>query len=95
MTDRLKQLAASLIEKQEPFKVGDAITWKDGMRNKKSPADGRVAVVTEVFEKPIFDPTQEAGSPYFREPLSIKAAILDSDDDLREVHLDSRRFRLA
>lgn len=95
MTDRLKELAASLNEPQVAFKVGDLITWKDGLRNKKHPQEGQVAAVTEVFRDPVLDPTTEAGNPYFREPLSIKAAVLDSDGDLMEVHLDSRRMRLA
>ena len=95
MTDRLKQLAASLTEPQPAFKVGDLITWKDGLRNKKEPQQGHVAVVTEVLKEPVLDPGKEAGNPYFREPLSIKAAFLDSDGDFMEVHLDARRLRLA
>lgn len=92
MTDRLKQLAASLTEPQPTFKVGDLITWKDGLRNKR--LDGEV-VVTHVLAEPVLDTEGKPGSPYFREPLDIKVGHLDDDGDLIESHVDSRRFRLA
>ena len=92
MTDRLTQLAASLTEAQEPFKVGDRITWKEGLRNKRNEG---VMIVTHVMSEPVFDGVKDAGSPYFREPLTIKAAFLDGDGDLVEYHFDARRFRLA
>lgn len=88
----LVALAASLTERQPPFKVGDLVTWKDGLRNKR--LDGEL-VVTEVLEIPVFDPVDNAGSPYFREPLNMKVAYLEGDGDLVEGHVDSRRFRLA
>lgn len=92
MTDRLKQLAASLTETQKAFKVGDLITWKDGLRNKR--LDG-VLVVTQVLPEPVLDTEGKPGNPYFREPLDIKVGHLDEDGDLIESHVDSRRFRLA
>lgn len=88
----LLSMAAALTEAQPAFKVGDVVTWKDGLRNKR--LDGEL-IVTEVLETPIHDPVEQAGSPYFREPLSIKVAYLDSDGDLIEAHVDSRRFCLA
>lgn len=92
MTDRLTQLAASLTEAQEPFKVGDKITWKEGLRNKR--CEGPL-IVTQVLDEPVFDGEENPGSPYFREPLTIKAVYLDDDGDLLEYHYDARRFRLA
>ncbi len=90
--DALVALAAALTEQQPMFKVGDVVTWKEGLRNKRLDGD---LVVTEVLETPLLDPVEQAGNPYFREPLSIKVAYLDGDGDLIEAHVDSRRFRIA
>ncbi|WP_137279256.1 hypothetical protein [Pseudomonas rhizoryzae] len=92
MTDRLTQLAASLTEAQEPFKVGDKVVWKDGLKHKRSEGP---FIITEVLPKTIFAEGVSAGSPYFREPMTVKAAFFDNDEDLVECHFDARRFRLA
>lgn len=75
--------------------MGDVITWKDGLRNKRFPQYGEVAVVSRVMEEPVFDSVENGGSIYFREPLDVVVAIIDSDGDLVELHLDSRRLRPA
>lgn len=90
--DVLVALTAALTEQQPKFKVGDVVTWKEGLRNKRLDGD---LVVTEVLDSPVLDPVEQAGSPYFREPLSIKVAYLEGDGDLIEAHVDGRRFRLA
>lgn len=89
---RLIALAASLVEPHAPFKIGDVVTFKEGLRNRHT---SNVMVVTEVLATPVLDPTTHAGSPYFREPLDLKVSYLDDDGDLIEGYADSRRFRLA
>ncbi|WP_263147752.1 hypothetical protein [Pseudomonas sp. RIT-PI-AD] len=91
-TDTLAKLATSLLEKQEPFKVGDLINWKEGLKNRMSKGP---LVVTAVLSQVVFDGEMNSGKPEFREPLDIKAATLGSDGELIEYHFDSRRFRLA
>lgn len=87
---RLRALALHLIEPQQQFKPGDVIGWKEGLAHKK---DHGPYVVTEVFDDPLYDKEQDPGSPYYREPLDIKAAFFSpATGDVLEVHLDSRRM---
>lgn len=88
----LIKLAASLMEPKQEFKIGDVVTWKEGLSNKR--ADGPF-VVTAVLDQPVLDGTENPGSPYFREPLDIRVALIERDGDLSELYVDSRRLRLA
>lgn len=74
------------------FKPGDIVTWKPELRNKQRPDYGEPAIVLEVLDKPIFDRTDDSGSPYFREPLDICLGILMEDGDFVSFMFDSRRL---
>lgn len=75
------------------FKAGDLVRWKPGLKNRKRPAEGEPAIVFEVLDTPLFDPDSDgAGTPYFREPLSIMLGVLDDDGDFLTFHFDARRF---
>ena len=88
---RLRALALHLLEPQERFKPGEVIVWKEGLVHKQ---DHGPYVVTEVFDEPLHDPEQASNSPYFREPLDIKAAFFSpTTGDVIELPLDSRRMR--
>ncbi len=89
---RLKEYATRLIGETYTFKHGDIIRWKRGMKNKRHPANDTPIVVIEVLEAPVYDKESDAGSPYFREPLTLKAGCLDGDGDFLIFHYDSRRF---
>lgn len=83
----------ALFSAPHSFQVGDVVRWKEGFKNKKKPETGQPAIVLEVLPTPITDPTDEtAGNPYFREPLDVKLALLDSDGEMMVYHFDSRRF---
>ena len=76
------------------FKIGDLVQWKQGLKNRSFPAFGEPAVITQVLDKPIYDPSEaDACSPFFREPLTIVIAVLH-DGNLREHHADGRRYEL-
>ena len=81
-----------LLNTVENFEVGDIVTWKEGLRNKKHPEAGSVAIVVKVFDEPMFDACAGAGSPYFNEPLTFLVGIIDDDGDFLCFHSDSRRF---
>jgi len=80
---------------EEAFKPGDLVQWKLGLKNKRKPAEGELAVVVEVLPSPIFDAHKGASVAYFREPLDIRLGILDEDGDFIIYHFDSRRFMKA
>jgi hypothetical protein len=95
MSNKIEQLRAleKSINQKHDFKTGDVVTWKSGLKNKKSPEYGNPAIVTRVLPIPIAD-KDRSGSPYFNEPLDIVIGILDEDGDFLEYHADSRRFEL-
>jgi hypothetical protein len=75
------------------FKPGQLVQWKKGLKNKRTPCYGEPIIVMELLATPTFDNTvKDAGSPYFREPLSFVAGELDGDGDIICYHYDARRF---
>ena len=93
--EKLKALAAKILDK-ETLAPGDLVIWKEGMKNRRFPAYGEIAVVTQVLSTPAFDATERsAGTPAVREPLDIVIGWLDSDGDFVEYHLDGRRLTKA
>jgi len=93
--ERLVNLQRSY-EQQTRFNVGDLVMWKDGMRNRRLPAYGQVVIVSAVFDGVQYSAEKSSGSPYFREPETIKIASIDEDDgEFVEFCMDQQRFRLA
>jgi hypothetical protein len=86
----LNELHRSLATVHTPS-PGDIVCWKDGLKNRKRPAYGEPAIVIEVLKEPVFEGTDDAGSPYFREPLTLVLGLLNGDDFLI-FHYDGRRF---
>ena len=86
-----KTLREKLAQISEPvnLKVGDLVTWKDGMKNKKT---NGLFIVSEVFETPLVGHADEPGHQLFREPLHGKMSYVDSDGDFCEYAYDFRRF---
>lgn len=89
---RLLELEASLRIHHE-LEPGDLVCWKDGLRNKRRPADGEAAVVVARLADPVFDSEEGAGSAYFREPLDLIVGLLDEDGDFVHYHVDQRRMQ--
>jgi len=91
--ERLVKLQRSYAENAR-FRVGDLVMWKDGMRNRRLPAYGQVVIVSAVFDSVRYGPEKSSGSPYFREPETIKIAFVDDDDgEFVEYCMDKQRFR--
>jgi len=81
-----------LLNTVERFQVGDIVTFKEGLRNKKHPEPGSCGIVVKVFDEPMYDRGSGAGSPYFNEPLGMLIGIIDDDGDFLCFHSDPRRF---
>jgi len=91
--ERLVTLERSY-EEVNRFKVGDLVTWKPGMRNRRIPKYDEIAIVSAVIEGGRVGPEKSSGSPYFREPETIKVALVDdSDGEFVEFCMDKQRFR--
>jgi len=75
------------------FQLGDIVRWKPHMRTRKNPPYSSYAIVTRVYQRPLYDPAQkEPGSCYFHEPLTGAIAFFDSDGDFTEDPVDMNRF---
>lgn len=93
---RLASLAGSMLEQQEPFKVGDLVINKCGLSNRQVPAEAQPGVVTEIFDTPVTDDEFSSSTPYFHEPLTMKIGVLtrvSGTERFIEVCVDARRFR--
>ena len=88
--ERVKALLARLNEKHT-FAPGDLVQWKEGLKNKTTPDYGQPLVVAEVLAEPVTDAAKESGSLYFREPLDLISAEIDSDGDFLQYHYHARR----
>jgi len=81
-------------EEMTRFKVGDIVAWKPGLRNRRLPGYDDIAIVSGTIEAGRFGPEKSSGSPYFREPESVKVALIDEDDgEFVEFCMDKQRFR--
>jgi len=87
----LKDLS-SFLNQVHTFRPGDVVQWKPGLKNRKRPDYGEPAIVISTLDTPIFDASEEAGSPYFHEPLTVVLGVVDPDGDLILFHFDGRRF---
>jgi hypothetical protein len=87
----LKARLTSLQERQE-FKIGDLVTWKPGLKNKRYPYDNQPAIVIQILDDPLIDPRDVPVSPYFREPLDIVLGVLSDDGSFATFYYDKRRF---
>jgi len=81
-----------LLNNVEHFEVGDIVTFKEGLRNKKHPEPGTAAIVVKVLNEPLYDKASGAGSPYYNEVLTLVIGIIDDDGDFLCFHTDPRRF---
>jgi len=77
------------------FSVGDFVRFKEGMRCRSFPKDDEVAIVTGVFYEPVFDPSRKSsGSPFFREPLTIRVGLL-TNEIFEEFFMDGSRMEIV
>jgi len=74
---------------KETFEAGAIVEWIPGLKNKKMKAD--MMIVTEVLKDPIIDDSWTSSSAYYKEQLDLRIGALDSDGDLLEYFIDSRR----
>jgi hypothetical protein len=91
-TQNLRTVYKKLLDIHE-FKVGDLVKWKEGLKNKKRPHLNQPAIVIELLGEPLRERQgEEAGSPYYREPLDIILGLFDDDHEFMMFYYDKRRF---
>jgi hypothetical protein len=78
--------------RRHELKPGQLVCWKPELKNRKYPAYGECGVVVSVLPEPVIDKGNDAGSPYFHEPLDVVIGFLNGDGDFITFHFDSRRF---
>jgi hypothetical protein len=89
---QLKACAARL-RKRNHFTKGQLVQWKEGLKNKATPAYGQPVIVVDVLKKPVFDFGQNGdGSQYINEPLTLVAGIIAENGEFLCYHFDGRRF---
>ncbi|WP_395665988.1 hypothetical protein [Methylocella sp.] len=91
---RLKELA-DLLNQCHPFRKGQFVQWKPGLKNRTAPDYGEPAIVMAVLPTPVFDPGENAATAsHLHEPLTLVIATCRGDD-LLEFLVDRRRFEPA
>eukprot|EP01105_Mastigella_eilhardi_P004134 TRINITY_DN1547_c0_g1_i1.p1 TRINITY_DN1547_c0_g1~~TRINITY_DN1547_c0_g1_i1.p1 ORF type:complete len:253 (+),score=81.00 TRINITY_DN1547_c0_g1_i1:57-761(+) len=78
--------------------AGDLVQWKPGMKNRKKPNEGELGIIVNALEQPVYPSLKkeaDAGSPLFREPLTLAVGMLDSDGEFIVCHYDKNRFMPA
>jgi hypothetical protein len=91
---RITELA-SCMDETNPFKKGQLVRWKAGLKNRILPAYNEPIIVREVLAQPLYDSCETArctGSPFFGEPLTLVVGLIDPDGDFVELRYDGRRF---
>lgn len=81
-----------LFSTQHRFKVGDLVTWKAGLRNRKRPSYAELAIVMRVEERPLYDAKAGPGGDSFREPLTLWLGVLDEQGNLWTYYFDGQRM---
>lgn len=82
----------ALLQQPEEFKVGDIVTWKPGLRNRKVPAYGEPMIVTEL-NPGMRAMDKESSSIYFQALIDMQCGLIDSDDDdFLQYRFDSTRL---
>ena len=72
--------------------AGDIVQWKVGLKDRKTPEYGQLAIVTEILETPVSAATdEELCSAYYCPKYDIKIG-LKLGDQFCEFVMDSRRF---
>jgi len=84
----------ALFMRKDALKVGDIVSWKPGLTNRRYPREGQCGIVTRVFPVPVKDLSKdEAGSPYFNEDITVSVGLLDNDGDFVEFSYDGQRLQ--
>lgn len=84
----------ALFTRQDNLQVGDIVSWKPGLTNRRYPVPGTAGIVTRVFPVPVYDESKtDAGSPYFREALTVSIGVIDKDGDFTEFTYDGQRLQ--
>lgn len=79
--------------KENRFERNQIVKWKNGLKNRLLPFENQPAIVIDILSPPLVSQEEEAGSPYFREPLDILLGFIDEKNQIFILfHYDSRRF---
>lgn len=77
--------------------IGDLVTWKPGLKNRRLPRHGQPAVVMAVVDPPVTDRDPDPGSTDFNELLDVVSGLYPDAGPARGErltwHLAGRRFQ--
>lgn len=93
--DALVQMknCAARMRHNHPFKKGQLVKWKEGLKNRKTPAYGEPIIVVDVLKEPVYDcDSKNSASPFFYEPLTLVAGEITLNGEFMCYHYDGRRF---
>lgn len=78
----------------DEFKPGDLVVWRPGLKDRHLPDYGEPILVVHHMDNPVqLDDVHLMGSPFFREHLDLRAAIICPHCGEFEIHhFDSHRF---
>lgn len=80
--------------RERVLRPGMLAMWKPGLKNRRFPRYGEPVIVVGLLEQPIINPDQEAGSPYFHEPLDLLLGVVRGEEqEFLVYHADRRRFQ--
>lgn len=80
--------------RERALRPGMLAVWKPGLKNRRFPAYGEPVLVVEIFDPPRINPEDEAGLPYFQEPLGLSLGVVRGDDHEFLIYpADLRRFQ--
>lgn len=82
----------SVFQKHYDFSSGQLIKWKPQHKNTRRPSYGEPVIVVAVLEQADYDVSEDAGSPYYRQPLNLIVGMIDSSEGFLLYHVDGRRF---
>jgi hypothetical protein len=80
-------------QERHTFAVGDLVTWKSGLTNRRIPRYGQPAMVMEVLDPPVVDGERESGSTYFNEPLDLVLGLFIDSGPRKRVESCNHAMR--
>ncbi len=80
------------LQKHNDFHIGQAVVWKPGCKNSKTPEYGEPAIVTRMYDKVRVDAEAPMHSNVYLDECDIAVGMI-IDDNFVEYLMDSRRWK--
>lgn len=91
----LRDLAKAYLAPAAAFRIGDVVTWKDGLKNTKAPRYGQPMVVVEIVTSGVAcGSVEHSFDGYYGHTPDTAVMFRDLGGDANTFGVDSRRIRL-